>query len=104
MANGVGTARTLVLMDRQTTFDCSAPERVVTLVVEGLDRMIGRHCRQHHAANDVVLTGPPQLVDRRVDVVRKELDQPTASVGQRLAELDQPTIVGAEPGPSPIEL
>ena len=42
--------------------------------------------------------------DRRVDIVRKELDQPTAPVGQRLAELDQPTIVGTEPGPSSIEL
>ena len=100
---GVGAAGTLVLMDRQLQLCRRAPQRVVALVVVGLDGVVGWDGRQHHSADRGMSGGPLHLRDGGVDVVGKELDQPSCAVRCLTAEVDEPPIVRLEPGPPAFE-
>ena len=101
---GVGAAGTLMLMDRQTQSCRCTPERVVALVVVGLDRVVGWHCRQHHAADRRTVGAQCISATAASTSFGRSWISPRRAVGCSFAEVDQPPIVGLEPGPSAFEV
>jgi hypothetical protein len=66
-----------MLMNREPELDGGAPERLVALVIVGLDRVIGRDGGEHDASNGVMAPCPSHFCDGGVHIVRKQLNEPS---------------------------
>ena len=93
-----------VVVDRHAELLAHRPERLVVALVELGQPDARRRAGEQHAAGEPGVVGPADLLDRRLDVVEHDLRDAGATAGCVVAEVDEPAVVGLEPGPALLDV